>query len=91
MTPDDYTELCELYALGALDREDRLEFERHLVDCENCRAGLEQAIELNEMILTATPRVEPSSQLRRRVLAGFEQSGKPRRRRPCRWGGPGRE
>jgi hypothetical protein len=76
MTPDQYTELCELYALGALDGEERAEFERHLAGCTDCREGLAQAIELNEMIFSATPRVKPSSQLRRRVLAGFGQHAK---------------
>jgi anti-sigma-K factor RskA len=71
MNPDQYTDLCELYALGALDGEERLEFEHHMASCTDCRAGLEQAIELNEMIFSSTPRVQPSPQLRRRVLAGF--------------------
>jgi anti-sigma-K factor RskA len=80
MTSDQYTDLCELYALGALDGEERLEFERHLANCPDCRSGLQQAIELNEMILRATPRVEPSPQLRSRVLAGFGHSAKNPRR-----------
>jgi hypothetical protein len=80
MTPDQYTDLCELYSLGALDGDERLEFEQHLGGCANCRAGLRQAIELNEMIFSATPRVEPSPQLRRRVLAGFGQPAKNPRR-----------
>ena len=76
MTPDQYTELCELYAVGALDGEDRIEFERHLASCADCRAGLEQAMHLNEMILSSTPRIAPSPQLRRRVLAAFASSPK---------------
>jgi len=80
MNSDQFTDLCELYALGALDPEERTEFEAHLAGCADCRAGLTQAIELNEMILSATPRVEPSPQLRRRVLAGFGQPVKDRSR-----------
>ena len=80
MNSDQFTDLCELYALGALDPEERAEFEAHLPGCADCRAGLTQAIELNEMILSATPRVEPSPQLRRRVLAGFGQPVKDRSR-----------
>ena len=73
MTEDQYTDLCELYAMGVLDGEERLEFERHLSGCNECQAGLAKAVELNEMILSAAPRVEPSPQLRSRVLAGFGQ------------------
>jgi anti-sigma-K factor RskA len=80
MNSDQYTELCELYALGCLDTEERAEFEIHLVGCPDCRAGLAGAIELNEMILSATPRVQPSPQLRSRILAGFGQPAKSPRR-----------
>jgi hypothetical protein len=79
MTEDQYTDLCELYALGALDNDERLDFERHMATCPDCRSALEQAIKLNEMIMSATPRVEPSPQLRRRVLAGFGQPAKKAR------------
>lgn len=71
MTPDQYTELCELYAAGALDGEEQLEFQRHLAGCTVCRAALEQAMELNETIWSSAPRATPSPQLRRRVLAPF--------------------
>lgn len=72
--PDHFTELCEFYALGVLDGEDRISFERHLAEgCVDCRTNIAMALELNEMILSATPRVEPSPNLRRRVLAGFGQ------------------
>jgi hypothetical protein len=79
--PDQFTDLCELYALGVLETEERAGFENHLAaGCAECRAGLEQAIELNEMILSATPQTKPSRQLRSRVLAGFGQPVKERRR-----------
>lgn len=78
MTEDNFTGLCELYALGTLEGEERLEFESHLATCSNCRDALEQAIELNEMIFSATPTVQPSPLLRNRILAGF---GQPAQRR----------
>ena len=77
MTQDNYTDLCELYALGTLEGEERLEFEQHLATCADCRTALQQAIELNEMMFSATPAVQPSPQLRSRVLAGFGQSAQP--------------
>jgi hypothetical protein len=80
MTPDQYTDLCELYALGDLQGPERMEFEQHLAGCADCREGLQQAVELNEMIFSAIPRVQPSAQLRRRVLAGFGQAAKTPRK-----------
>jgi hypothetical protein len=78
--PDQFTDLCELYALGALEPEERVGFENHLAGgCDECRAGLERAIELNEMIIGATPQTKPSAQLRSRVLAGFGRPVKERR------------
>jgi hypothetical protein len=67
--------------LGALEPEERVGFENHLAGgCDECRAGLERAIELNEMILGATPQTKPSPQLRSRVLAGFGQPVSAKRR-----------
>lgn len=71
MSPDQYTDLCELYALGVLEGEERLEFERHLASCCDCKESLVRAIELNEMIFSASPIVKPRSELRSRILAGF--------------------
>jgi hypothetical protein len=85
MTPDQYTDLCELYALGVLDGDERLEFERHLASCADCQEAMRRAIELNEMIFSATPRVEPSLQVRNRILAGFGQPAKSPRR-ALNWG-----
>lgn len=79
MNQDQYTELCELYALGVLDPGERTEFENHLAGCEDCRASLAQAVELNDMILSATPQIKPRPQLRTRVLAGFGQPVEERR------------
>jgi hypothetical protein len=82
---DQYTDLCELYAIGALEPEERAEFEQHLSGCPDCQEGLKRAVELNEMIYSATPIVEPSPQLRRRILAGFGQPVKSPRR-ALNWG-----
>jgi hypothetical protein len=80
-SPDQFTDLCELYALGGLEPEERAAFESHLASgCTECRDGLEHAIELNEMILSATAQSKPSSQLRDRVLGAFGQPLKARSR-----------
>jgi hypothetical protein len=85
MRPDQFTDLCELYALGVLDGDERFEFERHLAGCADCQEAMQKAVELNEMIFSATPRVEPSPQVRRRILAGFGQPAK-NPRRALNWG-----
>jgi len=85
MTPDEHTDLCELYALGVLEGDERSDFERHLAGCTDCRAGLEKAVELNEMIFGSSPKLEPSAQLRRRVLAGFGVQSKTSNR-ALNWG-----
>src|SRR5262249_39123472 len=40
LMPDDVHELSALYALDVLDDEERATFERHLAECERCRAEL---------------------------------------------------
>jgi anti-sigma-K factor RskA len=61
--------LSGAYAVDALDDLERAAFERHLVECPECRAevtGLREAAAL----LAETTATEPPSALRDRVLAG---------------------
>jgi anti-sigma-K factor RskA len=68
MTAAEVHALTGPYALGALPEFERREFERHLADCQSCRA---EVAELRETAtrLAAPVAVEPSADLRRRVLA----------------------
>ena len=50
----EYTDLCELYALGALDGEERWNLNAISRAVRIAGKGLAQAIELNEMIFSAT-------------------------------------
>jgi anti-sigma-K factor RskA len=76
-------DLVAPYALDALDDEERLEFERHLEECEQCR---EQLAELQEAAaaLAFAESEEPPPELRERILAAARENGRvvqfPRRR-----------
>jgi len=70
MTHEEMREMYELYSLGVLTADERIEIDEHLArGCPECSAALKKAAELNAMILTMTEQVQPPRRLRRRVLA----------------------
>lgn len=71
MKCEDFADNYELYALGALDREEQAAFEQHLAEgCANCEAALRNARSINAVITAAlAPDAEPSRGLRSRVAA----------------------
>ena len=67
MTADPYARLDAAYLLGALDADERLSYETHLVICRRCRAGLTEisAIPsllagLDESAFAAPPEAAPT-------------------------------
>ena len=77
-------DLVAPYALGALDDEERVEFERHLADCADCRAQLAELEEASTALAYAESAAPPPA-LRERILeAARAENGKvvqfPRRR-----------
>ncbi len=61
----------ELYALGVLDEPDRGELQAHLArNCEVCTAEVRRAAARVSAFSGLAPYVEPSKDLRKRVLAG---------------------
>jgi Anti-sigma-K factor rskA/Putative zinc-finger len=67
---DDIHALSGAYAVDALDDIERAQFERHLAQCPACQhevASLREA----SALLAETTAVQPSGQLRDRVLAGI--------------------
>lgn len=69
-TCQEFSELYELYAMGALDAEERSELEEHLAtNCPVCAEGIKRATALVTMLATMPEQVQPSSRLRRRILA----------------------
>jgi anti-sigma-K factor RskA len=66
----------ELYALGIAEQPERGEIRDHLHrGCEVCGAGVKRALETTALLGASAPPAQPSSQLRRRILAsvGLEQ------------------
>jgi hypothetical protein len=70
MTHDELRDLYELYVLGVLDAEEKIEVEQHLAEnCPQCQAGVRNALRFSTMLGTLPEAVEPSRALRGRVLA----------------------
>lgn len=67
---NDVHALSGAYAVDALDDDERARFEEHLLRCPDCRAEVDS---LREAAATlAVEPVQPSADLRDRVLAGIE-------------------
>lgn len=62
--------LSGAYAVDALDDVERAEFERHLAECEACRAEV-MSLQEAASLLAETTTVQPSAELRERVLTGI--------------------
>jgi anti-sigma-K factor RskA len=72
MTHEEMSEMYELYALGVLAADEKIEIDEHLAQgCPECSNGVKRAIEVNAMILTLPQQVTPPKRLRRRVVASI--------------------
>lgn len=70
MSCEELQDLYELYTLGLLDPEERVELDEHLArECPECSKGIRRALAMNAMIESFVPEVAPPRQLRDRVLA----------------------
>ena len=58
-----------LYVLGALEPNERLEFERHLQTCDECTAEVRSLIGVTSALPHAVPLIDPPAKLRGRVMA----------------------
>ncbi len=70
MSDIDIHALSGAYAVDALDDIERAQFERHLAECETCRAEVMSLQEAASLLAEITP-VQPSAELRERVLTGI--------------------
>ena len=71
MVKRDHEELREhaaLFVLGALEPEERTEFEAHVAECLECAAEVRVLTAVPTMLAQAVPQVDPSPALRERVL-----------------------
>lgn len=73
---DQFRELIEGYALGALDDAERAELETHLaLGCSDCTKALAEARWLVTQLVYLAPPAEPSEMLRARLLQRVRAEG----------------
>jgi anti-sigma factor RsiW len=90
MTTTDIHALVGAYALDAIDDLERAAFDRHLADCESCRAEVDELRETAGRLADSTWSVPPP-RLRTDVLAAIGRTRQltalepGRRERPVRW------
>jgi anti-sigma-K factor RskA len=78
------------YLLGALEPGEAAAIEQHLAGCEECRAELEWLQPAVQVLPESVERVEPSAELRARIMGEIEADGAAAERRsPVRGGGRG--
>jgi len=92
MSHEPYETLAAAYALGALDGQDRLDFERHLAEgCEACEASLRESAEALATLARSRPPMIPPPAVKQellRRLAATAPTGRaaaPPARRPLVW------
>jgi hypothetical protein len=76
MTHQDYQDMLALHALAALDGSDLRVMEEHLVSCATCREELESWRDTAGAICFAGELVEPSPQVRERILEDIRSAKK---------------
>jgi len=91
MSHDEFAQLASVYAVGALDGEDRVRFESHLAaGCAACEASLRDTAETLAGLAREEPRAIPPAHVKEALLRRVAESG-PRARRsgpasgPWRW------
>ena len=68
-----WNEYAAAYALGALDGEERAQFEAHLLECPACRAEVHSFEEVTALIAQSVPPVRAPAHLKARVLEGARE------------------
>jgi hypothetical protein len=73
MTCEEFTDLVELYAIGALEKTDAQAVQAHLEGgCGDCETRLDQALLQAALISAAVPLAEPPASLRDRITASVK-------------------
>ena len=72
---EDLHELSALYALDVLSDDERARFERHLEECDRCRAEIEGLRTAASSLAFAVEGPPPPAELRARVLAAAHAEG----------------
>ena len=79
---DPFIGLAGLYALGALNADERNEFETHIETCQSCVDEVMALLPVSHALTRAVPYHEPSLQLRKRVVqsltgVSFDENSDP--------------
>lgn len=89
MTHDAWLERADVYALGALDGEERAWFEEHLsAGCSQCEERLAASREAAAWLARSLPTEVPSAEVKRRLFARIAREATPpieRRRSALSW------
>lgn len=80
MTHEDYQELLAVGALTALDPSDAQALDEHLADCADCRTELDQWEQTAALLTLDAKPLEPSAQLRDRLLARVHEESQAERK-----------
>jgi anti-sigma-K factor RskA len=75
MTHEDYSELLAANALSALSAEEASALEAHLESCADCRTEMDRWQETAAFLALNADALEPSPQVRDRILASVRSSG----------------
>jgi len=81
MTTGDHTTFKDevgAYLLGALSDAERVSFEAHLVDCPECRHGVERLRPAADLLPRSVEQVEPPPSLKRSLMDVVEREAKER-------------
>jgi anti-sigma-K factor RskA len=85
MSHDEWLERADLYVLGALDGEELTRFENHIDSgCDECDRQLHETREAILQIPLSLPRLAPSPDVKRRVMAQIRPEASDRRARSAR-------
>ena len=68
-------DLTAAYALDALDAHERVEYERHLADCEECKAELASLSDVAAALAVAAAGPAPRAGLRDDIVAAAREDG----------------
>jgi anti-sigma-K factor RskA len=77
MNHEQWLELADVYAVGALDGRELAEFEAHLATCAQCAARVRETRDALTLMARSLPEVPPPSALRARVLAAVASEPAP--------------
>jgi anti-sigma-K factor RskA len=81
---DQYRELMEAYALGALDRDERAAVETHLAaGCAECEKALKEARWVVSQLAYLAPEAQPSDLLRARLMQTVRAEARAAQRTPA--------